>query len=424
MKKYLVILFALFLMVSGCKSTIFSEDDPKEQDPSDKWQEEKPLQSVSLITSYDEIYKSYKNEAIQIYDEVYDTKYSEQKILSFVGREIPSAVLFDLNGNKINTDDLRNKRVIYEFAASYCSHCQHVSGKVLETIIEENPDVMFIQIFINGNADSVAEFYEAINKEIPDGLHVVPRSNDVISLVEGLGLEYLPSLIFQDEFGKICWYHQGSTDIPEMRRAFDKAFGQTKIYDLLQDGKSSKEDFILTYQDVKAHLDEESVSAIKEVFHGDEIDFYGNLGNSFYMDPIKSLSNESIPTSHFLDKKTVYIITFADQENEMKTNDLEHYATLSETYTDTEFVFVFKKSSDTQNLVEYYDLVKDKIGIAYSKEDSVSLNDIYISSAPLYIFVDENNRICGSWLNQGSFDDFDQAYQLFYSDVPLYERIK
>lgn len=423
MKKYLLILFVLCILMYGCKFDRKTEQSSEEHVQSSMQQTENTMPVYSLLTSYDDIYNSYTKEAIDLYDQVYDTNYSEEKILSFAGREIPEVSLTDINGNRVNVADLKNKRVIYEFAASYCSHCKNVSKEVMEEIMNENEDVIFIQIFINGDSESVREFYEDINKEIPDELIVVPRESQVITLVEGLGLEYLPSLVFQDEFGKVSWFHQGDTTVNEMRKAIECAFGPKKIYEMIKDGISSQNDFILTYKDVKAHFEEETISLIEDVFHGEEIDFYGNLGNSFYMDTIKTLNKEKIETSYFINKKTVYIIVFADEEKEKQTKDIENYKRLSEKYTDTEFVFVFK-SMDTQDISEYYSQVKDKIKIAYDKNDSTSLNDIYISSVPLYLFVDENNRICGTWVNSGDFEEFDKAYQLFYSDVPLYERIK
>jgi len=80
----------------------------------------------------------------------------------------------------------------------------------------------------------------------------------------------------------------------EMRKAIECAFGPKKIYEMIKDGISSQNDFILTYKDVKAHFEEETISLIEDVFHGEEIDFYGNLGNSFYMDTIKTLNKEKI----------------------------------------------------------------------------------------------------------------------------------
>ena len=86
MKKYLLILFVLCILMYGCKFDRKTEQSSEEHVQSSMQQTENTMPVYSLLTSYDDIYNSYTKEAIDLYDQVYDTNYSEEKILSFAGR--------------------------------------------------------------------------------------------------------------------------------------------------------------------------------------------------------------------------------------------------------------------------------------------------------------------------------------------------
>ena len=145
---------------------------------------------------------------IALINDAYGSIEKAEDMAYIVGEEMPAFKLTSMTGEQLDFEDFKGKKLIIELVANWCGYCKNASKETIDGALEANPDYEFIQVFVEGNAEEVKEFYEEIDRADANLSNVVPASQDTIDIA----LTGFPTSVFVNEEGKIVWVHAGALD--------------------------------------------------------------------------------------------------------------------------------------------------------------------------------------------------------------------
>lgn len=151
-----------------------------------------------------------ENEAvIESFKEVYGAEFDFAWQKQVVNSELPFFELTDINGNKVSSEDFKDKKVIIEVIADWCPYCMEVTkGDIIKELDE---DVTFIQVFGSGDKTAIEEFYKSAEVEMPSNIVIIPESEQTLAFLVNMKVEAYPTFYLVDK-NVIKWGHVGLAD--------------------------------------------------------------------------------------------------------------------------------------------------------------------------------------------------------------------
>ena len=90
-----------------------------------------PEGTVEPVLPIDYVQDIIANEDQEIYQKVYDTYgFFDGDTFSMIGETLPDITLTDYNGRELKLSDLKGRRVVFEFMASWCDYCRQTTKEV------------------------------------------------------------------------------------------------------------------------------------------------------------------------------------------------------------------------------------------------------------------------------------------------------
>lgn len=417
MKKILKVLMAA-LLLTGCSVT---NTQPKETSEVKTKIELSPSVSASTIATM------FNDEALSFFSENYGGITYITSQLSKVGTEFEAGVeLTTYDGDTINLEDYKDKNVMMAFVADWCSYCQEESKSHLEDIMESNPEVEFIQIFVNGNKSEIDEFYSKIGQEMPENLTIIPQSEVTEQLATYIDLQSFPTLLFKDDANRIGWIHSGLLTSEQAEKVIEVTFGEKKLYNMLKEGYKVT-DLTRDYKAVKADLSEEAITLVSSINSDAEAEstIYGNLAKEMIPTDFLDLNGTAHKANELSGKKVVYSFLFASTELEANRVALKAYEELKAKNKDTLFVTVLMPYTEGSSVKSFVSGLDYKVGdIVIDASETSTLPtffaDIDLFYVPTILFQNESNLIAGGIVGEFSVEMFQKGFDTFYSKTPIY----
>lgn len=349
-----------------------------------------------------------------------------------IGKSIPETELKLLNGEVLNTNDLKGKPFVLEVVANWCTYCKETSKEYMDGIVSKNNDLEFVQIFAEGNTGEVNTFYEEIGKDPKDVKYIVPATNEAIDLVGKLNITGFPTWIFIDETGRISWVHSGYVKPEEFSTLRDAAYTGDKLYDCLNEDFDDSRTGVSVNHIFDA-LSDEAISNIMEVEEDGQYMVYSNLNRSFKGFIAKNSKGEEVNTKDLLGKKIYLEINVADKSFTGTVENAKNNSKVQELAKE-------KGIETVQVWLAYYEDDKETTGADFRKANGLEdvynyvfdgaeeslLNSIYefdIYSAPSQLYINEDGRVVGA--TTGVIDEarFKASTDLYFGETPLYKQL-
>lgn len=394
MKKLVLILLSLFLFGCGVKEPVIEEKDEFIK----PYKEEEVFQYLNKET-YDLLYRANGGVEIETY------------ALSKLGEELSDFTLTDYYGEKINLKDYKDKKLVIELSAYWCSHCKEQSHLYTDEIMENYKDIVFIQYFNEGDNKGIDSFYKEIGQSIPDNIIVIPYDKEFSAyILNKFNPKYYPSFLVFDE-GVLTYVKASSLSKEDVDKAYDVMFNKALDLNMLTDeeGKSVFE-YTRDKEAVKNDLSEENYRKLLSLDNdeytknltleiiGKEFNFYDQLEDD-------STFKSEVDFTAYDDKDLVIFSLYKPEEEMVKLiNDC------------------YKENSDIEIIVM-------DVADEYTKEMSLKLepkvfsimnqvpkilNDINFITYPSCIFI-KKGTLTGAYSNVLSVEMFNKAKEIFLS---------
>ena len=406
------------MMLAGCASTN-TDTTVKEND-----------KMVAGVATSSNILNAFSDETIERVAELSPNGYYDPAVLGMVGREVGSFELVDINGNTLSGEDLIGKQVVYEVVANWCHYCQQFSSDYMKTVIEQNPDITFVQLFAEGGVDEVKEFYKTVGKDYTKmNAFVIPASETVSQLTSTFEINSYPSFIFVDEEGKIAWKNSGLVTEEDFAKLKELAYGDVKVIDGLKEGVTS--DYLTrNEEDVKADLTDEALTRVDELYAEypeATMTVYSNIGKIIHPDVIYTMKGEKVEWNDLADKKIVYNFISATNEDETLKNTFTNLSAIAANnpgYTFVNVILQYDSTTPTEFIqVNGYDLPGYTIDATYSSTPT-ALYDLGIYYVPTFVFTEPGGYVAGAIIGEVTDEYFKKAVNEFYGDNAIYKQVK
>ena len=195
MKKILILVACALtiLSLSGC-----SKGDSNKVD--------EPTKTVQLYKgSYSELFDDETRVGIE---NIYG--YSDDMFLKEIGKDFPVKTFTDYYGNEVTLDD---GPMVFEVVGSWCTYCQKLSKEVMDGLVEAYPDIKFYQYFSYGTAPDIDQFYQTIEKELPENMVILQNNQEFDTWLNNNGYSSVPLVLTTDNTGKMSLSFLGYNDL-------------------------------------------------------------------------------------------------------------------------------------------------------------------------------------------------------------------
>lgn len=404
MKKILTIL--MMFLLCACSSNAISVDYDEDETSVTQSEFIEPTSEPDIfnLLNYDTkqlLYNANGKEDVDTY------------VIKNLGKELIDASLTDYNGNTINLADYKDKKLVIEVVASWCSHCKEQASTYNDYLLEAlGDDVTFIQYFANGDKSNIDAFYSEVGIDVPSNIVICINNEEVTNkLLTEYELSLTPSFYFFDS-GILTWEVTGTLDSTNYELfkdiAFNKALDLSTLTD--SDGKDILS-YIRSEEDVKKDLSEANYSKIEAL----DNDGYTTsltlkyMGSDFGFNNV--LSNESEFTSE------VYFSDYVNSEliivfiNEYNADYIKMINDFTSKHSDINVIVL---NTSDENNDQIASAVDAKV-VSIMNEVPEVLNDINMSAFPSALFIKEGT-ITGAYSNIESSDKLFEAYNLFLTD--------
>lgn len=395
--------------------------------------------AVAPITSVLDVRDGFNEKGKEMIADVFgDNDSIEQSLLS-VGTDAPDIVLNTYDGNTLNLSGLKGKNVVLEVVAYWCQYCQQETKDYLPEIMAENPDVTFVQAFMQGAKedsitnddgntevkDTIAQFYQDAGTSIPEGLIVTQESDAFESYMRSIiKIESYPCIVFINKDGKISWVREGLADKETFTKMIQYAFGDDPLYENLADGLSSPPDFIRNPEDVKKDLSADAQAAIEELETTDNAKTmaYGNMGmNVTSKEPtVQDMEGKEFNVGAL---KGITDYLFLTESDKNLTEAASAFTELEHAYPDNNYVILIVPDTTGDG-----SKVKELLGEnapsgtyldAYSSIPD-GLYPLLLYETPTIVYVNEDQKLSlGSHSGDFSIEALKKAQDLFTGENPV-----
>ena len=321
-----------------------------------------------------------------------------------VGKEIPDISAKQYKGEEINFASYKGMKVLIELVSYWCAHCQLERREYLPEILKNNPDVEYIEVFVNGsekdenkdNTDTIAKFYEDAKVQIGDETILETNSEIVDYAQNDIKIQYFPSFLFFDESGRMSWFYEGdlTNDIFTKIRKYAYDDGP-RLYENLSEGLDNAWEYKRTWEDVRADLTSDARDMIERVNDNDPDAIaacYSNVAQRIVPDePVVSSNNKTFDMAA-LSGITVYAFFSEHDENILKEIDaLKKFDSENEEFHPV-IVILEDAEIPVDEFVEQKGIEFD--GVIFSAVNIPKpLYHLYLFGIPTLFMVDESNKV-------------------------------
>lgn len=173
-------------------------------------------EAINFKIYKDDIYMLYPKDVSSVIRD-YDNEYGGM-IDDLIGTVFPTYNFETLSGEKIQ---LSKDGYIFEVATSQCPHCKNLSKEAMPSILE-NANVAVYQYFYDGDKENIKDFYQDIEKDIPDNLTVFKQNKALNAWLAEHNLDLSPILIYVDGDGYIKLLIEGFNNAAATLSVTDK----------------------------------------------------------------------------------------------------------------------------------------------------------------------------------------------------------
>lgn len=382
---------------------------------------------------------------------VYGTQFKNSaSMLNYVGEDIKDIKLATKEGTLLTYEDLKDKKVVVEVVANWCEYCKTQTTDYLDEIYAGNEDIVFVQLFAEGNSAEIDAFYSETGKSI-DADYVIPaevdesvevslgliekegsapyQKNAISSLLTKIGVESYPSFVFFDEDGKLAWSNAGILMAGQFEMLAEVAYGETKIYETFKDGEIDFDALFRTADEVKESLNDEAEELIKTV----ETDenaltvLYSNLNRNWLDVEFTDINDESVVMSDLKGKKFIFEILTTDEENfsgsKTSAKNLKKFKDDGYTYIQFWLLADTETGADVETYFKENEIEKtaDYIIALTEENDLAELGNIDLWTFPTQFFIDEDFKIAGATQGAMTKSKFESSTKAFFGKTPLYK---
>ncbi|MBR2578288.1 MAG: hypothetical protein IKE38_05075, partial [Erysipelotrichaceae bacterium] len=336
-------------------------------------------------------------------------------ILEYLGNGLLDYVLTDINGQRIDLNDYRDKHLIIEVAGSWCSHCKDQALLYTDELLEAYPDIVFIQYFNEGSINEIKGFYAEIMHPLPDNVMIIPEDAEFSSrLLSTYNPKYYPGFLLFNE-GRLSWIKVSSLTKEEMDLVYDLAYvNSLSKDDLTDEDGTSIFSYKRTKNDVISDLGEENYALLKSLDNdGRTIDnTLSYIGKDFGYR--SQYENESAFTAEtdFLDyeERDLVIIycTVPDERSVRLINDF--YAA----NPDVGVLVLNVTDQDNEKMAE----LLDPPVVSIMNQVPRILNEIVFDSYPSALYV-KKGIISGAFSNIKDISLFNRSVDIFLRDTSI-----
>jgi len=121
---------------------------------------------------------------------------------AFAGEMVPKSMkLKGLNGGTLAASDIKGKKVVFQFFASWCQGCGPVMTKI-DSMKLSGEDVLVVPVSLDESMKDAKDYFRSKNKT----LKRIGKSSYLdanTQLAEALGVDALPAIVVCDESGKV-----------------------------------------------------------------------------------------------------------------------------------------------------------------------------------------------------------------------------
>jgi len=398
MKKLLILLSVLLLCSCGTK----------QEQPIDEVVTKEFIEPVNEV----EVFEYLNEETKSLLLEANNGNEIKTHLLELLGKELINYELTDYYGNKINLANYKDKKLIIELAANWCTHCMKQSKEYNDELLKTYDDICFIQYFNDGDKEEIDGFYSQIDKTIPNNVVVIPEDKDFSNeILSKYNPEYYPAFLIFDH-GKLTWIAISELTKDQMAKAYDIAFNSgLNLKDLTDESGKSIFTYTRTKDDVKKDLGEEKYKLIEELdndnytinntlaFIGSDIDYLDQLEDDSYFE-------SEVTFADYIDKDAV-IIYMGDLQDDVISmiNDF----TDGHPELDVIVMDVYDENVDTlkEQLTAKVCSIMNQI--------PKSLNEITFNSYPSCVFV-KKGTVVGCYSNIEDLIKFNLAAETFIGE--------
>ena len=365
------------------------------------------ITQLEPVTVPSEIYKAFNEQGQQLLlKDFSDLSLIPEGMLYTGTLQLPDIELTSYSGEIYNLKDFSSKNIVLELVGDWCSHCR-AEMKELPELVRSNPDVDFVQIFVEGSRykvesddegekktaiDTIQSFYEASDTDIDpaqvkDWL-ILQENEDIQYWALENGLSVFPTFLFFDDSGVLSWVHEGKLTQDRFSQLKSNIFGaDIRIYDAENlNGFESPFDALRDEESVRSDLPDTVFDQIMVTLDQNElavISYFSNIGKTINLDmDLKDMNGT--PVRLVTNDKPVLIV-FLDETKSSTGSDIEALRAFAEKYPDIAILnLLLTKSEDHTAVVEMLP------GFVVDDMSSIpdSFNNVTIYDTPLICIVD------------------------------------
>ena len=435
LKKLLTIgSIAMITLSTGCATQIDQNTDyPVDGDNNAAYvvNMDYPEGTVEPVLPIDYVQDIIANEDQEIYQKVYDTYgFFDGDTFSMIGETLPDITLTDYNGRELKLSDLKGRRVVFEFMASWCDYCRQTTKEVFEDYMKNHTDTLFVQVFVEGNKSDIDEFYESIDMSVgaSEQKYVIAQSGEGSMLASALGVLSYPTILFVDETGTVQLASTGYYELDVFEKAYDLAYS----YKILDHIDSDLMDRIKRdYMDVKNDLSEEVVKQLSSLRNNDtdstmfDTVMYANMNQELTPD-IEDIEGNIHSWDSLKNKNTIIFYALSSDDYYTKENLtlLKDFCNEKD-YNLVVVLFPYQYIDDNTNYYEENkDIFENTIVIDSTGPISTDFYSTSLDYIPSTLFLDIDGRLRGGLAAELDASQLEKANEILFGETATYTQLK
>jgi len=365
------------------------------------------ITQLEPVTVPSEIYKAFNEQGQQLLlKDFSDVSLIPEGMLYTGTLQLPDIELTSYSGEIYNLKDFSGKNTVLELVGDWCSHCR-AEMKELPELVRNNPEITFIQIFVEGSrnkvesddedmkestVDTIQSFYEASDTDIDpaqvkDWL-ILQENEDIQYWALENGLSVFPTFMFFDDSGVLSWIHEGKLTQDKFSQLKSNIFGDDlRIYDSENlNGFESPFDALRDEESVRSDLPNDVFDQIMDTLDQNElavISYFSNIAKTINLDTeLKDTNGKPITPVTY--EKPI-ILVFLDETRSTVDSDIQALSTFAEKYPDIAILNLLLRKSENHSAV-----VEMLPGFVVDDMSSIpdSFNNVTIYDTPLICIVD------------------------------------
>lgn len=347
-----------------------------------------------------------------------------------VGRELPDLEFEMYDGEKLNLENYKGKKVVVEFMSVTCIPCYFEEKYEMQNIEKDNSDITFIKAFVSGSrddtftdsngnetehVDTIKYFYDSMGVSYVDKTILVETEELKDYAFNTLRIDETPTFVFFDEQGKICWVEDESNTSDEFQALLDKVYSGKKLYNDIAEECENAWDYLRTTDNVKEDLlnYQNDIASLKLK---DENLLYNNIGKKLQLDTLADVKTGISVETYKTDEITMYtVVSFENEDVEKNIATINNF---QKRHENMNYINMVKSKNvaisqyerlDTKLIGEYLDISN---GVSAKIAGTIT-QDVFLQNNTTVFFIDENGICMGVYDSEITVEALSQVYNTF-----------